>query len=129
VLLPDHLHLLCGLPAGDIDYSGRIAQIKKRFTRAFLSAGGAEGAATTSRTRHRVRGVWEKRFWEHTIRDYRDYVLHLEYIHMNPVKHSLAARAFDWPWSSFRRYVRMGWYPEDWSGPLHVPGAEYIEPW
>jgi len=129
VLLRDHLHLICHLPDGDADYSGRISRIKQRFTHRFLLAGGAEGATTASRARHRVRGVSEKRFWEHTIRDYRDFIMHLEYIHMNPVKHGLVARPIDWPWSSFRQYVQKGWYGEDWCGSVRLPGTEYIEPW
>jgi len=129
VLLHDHLHVIFGLPHGDADYSGRISQIKKLFTCSYVAAGGAQGAATASRRRHRLRGVWQKRFWEHTIRDQRDFIMHLEYIHMNPVKHGLAERPIDWPWSSFRRYLRIGWYEEDWCGSLHLPGTEYIEPW
>ena len=131
VLLHEHWHLICRLPDGDADadYSGRVSQIKKRFTHSYLAAGGAEGSTTASRRRYRVRGIWEKRFWEHTIRDFRDFVMHLEYIHMNPVKHGLAARPIDWQWSSFGRYVRMGRYAQDWCGSIHLPGTEYIEPW
>ena len=107
VLLPDHLHVMIRLPGGDGDFSGRIGQVKRRFTQSYLAAGGAEAPATPSRTRQRYRGVWEKRFWEHTIRDVRDYCLHLDYIHYNPVKHGLVGRAGDWPFSSFHRYVRL----------------------
>ena len=129
VLLPDHLHVMLRLPSGDGDFSGRIGQIKSRFTRAYLTAGGSEAPATSSRTRQRYRGVWEKRFWEHTIRNVRDYCLHLDYIHYNPVKHGLVAKAADWPFSSFHRYVRLGRYAPDWAGPEHSPNTEYIEPW
>jgi putative transposase len=128
VLLPDHLHMLWRLPEGDAEYSGRVALIKRHFTRAFLSAGGREGATTASRRRHRVRGVWEKRFWEHAIRDHRDFKRHLDYIHFNPVKHGLVARASDWPWSSFRRYVALSEYELDWPGPTRLAGGGDIEP-
>jgi len=130
VLIPDHLHLIMGLPQGDADYSTRIGLIKKAFTKAYLAAGGTEGQNTESRRRHRVRGIWEKRFWEHTIRDHKDFVFHLEYIHRNPVKHKLVQRSVDWPWSSFHRYVNLGWYSPDWRGREHLPGGTeyYLEP-
>ena len=131
VLIPDHLHIIMRLPEGDSDYSTRIGMIKTAFTRAYLAGGGSEGQTTESRRRHRVRGVWEKRFWEHTNRDYKDFLFHLEYIHMNPVKHKLVERPIDWPWSSFHRYVKLGWYAPDWCGRIHLPGGTeyYIEPW
>ncbi len=60
---------------------------------------------------------------EHTIRNARDFRMHLDYIYANPVKHGLAARPGDWPWSSFRRYVEMGWYEADWCGRVELPGT------
>ena len=123
VLLPDHLHFLWELPKGDSAYSQRIATIKKRFTRAYLAAGGTEASIPTGQRRLRLRGVWQQRFWEHTIRDHRDLHMHLDYIHMNPVKHGLANRPADWPWSSFHRYIKEQWYEEDWSGRVELPGS------
>ena len=105
VLLPDHLHMLWRLPEGDSDYSTRLAVVKKRFTDTYLAAGGTEGTSTPSREKHRLRGVWEKRFYEHSIRDYKDYKRHLDYIHSNPVKHGLVSMPKDWPYSSFHRYT------------------------
>ena len=129
VLLPDHLHLLWELPPEDRDYSRRIASVKRRFTRAYIAGGGAEGDPPPGQRRKRHRGVWQKRFWEHTIRDARDLRMHLDYIHLNPVKHGLAARPADWPFSSFPRYVRMGWYEPDWCGRIDLPGSvEYFWP-
>ena len=128
VLLPDHLHMLWRLPPGDADYSARLGVMKKRFTDAYLAAGGAEGRSTPSRRKHRIRGVWEKRFYEHTIRDYDDYKLHLDYIHVNPVKHGLVDLPKDWPFSSFHRYVRLGQYELDWCGNVSLPGDVKIEP-
>ena len=122
VLLPDHVHMLWRLPPGDADFSTRVSQMKRVFTRSYLASGGKDGAGTPSRQRQRIRGVWEKRFWEHTIRDARDLRMHLDYIHLNPVKHGLAARPGDWQWSSFARYVRMGWYEPDWLGRIDLPG-------
>ncbi|MDZ7725944.1 MAG: transposase [candidate division KSB1 bacterium] len=112
-LLPDHLHVMMTLPAHDADFSTRVRNIKLRFTRSFLKNGGDESAVTASKIRHRERGVWQRRFWEHCIRDDRDFENHLHYIHYNPVKHSLVKSAVLWPYSTFHRYVKMGWYEKD----------------
>jgi putative transposase len=126
-LMPDHLHMLWKLPESDTDYSQRISLIKRRFTYTYLRNGGEESTSTTSRQRQRVRGVWEKRFWEHTIRDARDFHLHLDYIHMNPVKHGLASSPSDWKWSSFHRFVERDWYEPDWSGRTDLPSnVQYL---
>ena len=103
VVLPEHMHALLTLPAGDLDYSGRIRHIKSRFTR--LLAG--SGVVIQKNTR-REYDVWQPRFWEHTIRDELDYAHHVEYIHYNPVKHGYVQRVRDWPFSTFHRYVRSG---------------------
>jgi REP element-mobilizing transposase RayT len=77
--------------------------------------------------RQGYRGVWAKRFWEHMVRDAADFRMHLDYIHLNPVKHGLVARPKDWPWSTFRRWVRRGEYEPDWVGRIELPGAaEYF---
>ena len=129
VLLPDHLHMLMRLPESQADYSVRMGGIKRHFTSAYLAGGGREGTATPGQARKRLRGVRQGRFWEHTIRDPRDLRMHMDYIHVNPVKHALAARPVDWAWSSFHRYVRLGWYEPDWSGRADLPGqVEYYEP-
>ena len=127
-LLPDHIHLMIRLPTGDEDYSTRIGQIKRSFTLTWLAGGGKDGVGSASRRRQRYRGVWQKRFWEHTIRDRRDWSLHLDYIHANPVKHGLVCSPGDWAWSSFHRYVRAGWYEADWCGHVELPGTQYLEP-
>jgi putative transposase len=127
VLMPDHFHMLMGLPPGDQDFSVRVSGIKKRFTELYLGAGGREAAISEGRERKGYRGLWQPRFWEHTIRDSRDYVLHFDYIHWNPVKHALAKQVKDWPWSTFHRYLRMGEYDENWCGHVTLPHAvEYI---
>ncbi len=128
VLLPDHLHMLWALPPADADYSMRMSLVKKRFTHSYLARGGKEGPITPSRRTHRVRGVWEKRFFEHTIRDYQDYKRHLDYIHSNPVKHRLVDAVKDWEYSSFHRYVGLGEYDLDWSGRVELPGGADVEP-
>ena len=114
VLLPDHLHLLVTLPPGDDDYPLRLANLKSGFTRAYLAAGGIEQDRSASRVRQRARGVWLKRFWEHTIRDGEDLNNHYDYICYNPVKHGLASCPHAWPHSSFHRLVGERRYRPDW---------------
>jgi putative transposase len=123
VLLPDHLHCLWALPAGDCAYSERWRWIKREFTRDWLACGGIEQPRRVSRQRRR--GVWQRRFWEHTIRDETDLENHFDYIHYNPVKHGLVQRPRDWPWSSFHRWVRAGHYPPNWGtdGPSIAPAC------
>ncbi len=123
VLLPQHVHMLCGIPDEQQDYSTRIRLIKRRFTQDYLSAGGSEGETSDSRRKRGIRGVWQKRFHEHTIRNQREFRQHVDYIHMNPVKHRLVARPTDWPWSSIHRYIRQGLLPTDWTGPTDLPGV------
>ena len=129
VLLPNHLHFMWRMPEGDTDYSTRIAVIKTQFTKAFLKNDGLELAVTQGQARHRRRGVWQERFWEHTIRDAKDFRMHLDYIHLNPVKHGLASRPKDRPWSSFQQHVKDGGYEEDWCGRSDLPeNVEYYLP-
>jgi len=116
VLLPDHLHALWQLPDGDTDYSKRWGWMKKEFTKRWLAGGGIEKPISESRRNNRRRGVWQRKFWEHTVRDQRDFERHMDYIHYNPVKHGVVSRVSDWPWSSFHRLVRDGAYPLDWGG-------------
>src|SRR5262249_39941628 len=116
VVLPDHLHCIWTLPPDDKDYSHRWRLIKSRFSRA-LSAAGAP-------VRKNARGeynVWQRRFWEHTVRDEQDFNAHVDYIHYNPVKHGLVTRVADWPHSSFHRFVRVGWLDADWAAAPHLP--------
>lgn len=110
VVLPDHLHALWQLPEGDADFSTRWRLIKARFSRA-VPAG---EHITPSRARRGERGLWQRRFWEHLIRDERDWQRHVDYIHYNPVKHGHVSRAVDWPYSSLHRFIREGWRDPDW---------------
>ena len=132
VLLPDHWHALWRLPADDADYAARLGAIKARFTRSWLAAGGSERQPTDSRARRRGRGVWQRRYWEHTCRDAEDFKAHLDYIHWNPVKHGYVTCPHLWPWSSFRKWVALGVYREDWrcvcdgrtAEPIEFPGLD-----
>lgn len=115
VLLPDHLHAIWTLPREDSDYSARWGWIKKEFTKRWLAAGGVESQVSAGREREGRRGIWQPRFWEHTLEDEDDFEKHFDYIHYNPVKHKLVHCPRDWEWSSFHRWVKEGVYPEDWA--------------
>ncbi len=109
-LLPDHLHCVWKLPDGDADFSTRWAAIKGHFSRAYLRSGGLQGAPSSSRRRKGEAGLWQRRFWEHQIRGERDLQRHVDYIHYNPLKHGLVERLEDWPFSTYHRYRRNGFY-------------------
>jgi putative transposase len=126
VLLPDHLHCVWTLPQGDADYPTRWRQIKEEFTRSFLEAGGGEGTVSSSRQRKAERGIWQRRYWEHTCTDEDDLNRCIDYIHWNPMKHGLVERVRDYPWSSFHRYVKQGIYPIEWGS--ENPCAGWDEP-
>jgi putative transposase len=112
VVLPDHMHCIITLAPGDDDFSNRIKAIKIRFARAV--------PPTESRTGVRIargeRGIWQRRFWEHMIRDDIAYARHMDYVHFNPVKHCHVASVRDWPFSTFHRLAKAGLYPSDWGG-------------
>ncbi|WP_031336737.1 transposase [Rhodopseudomonas sp. B29] len=112
VVLPDHLHAVWTLPERDADFSSRWRAIKKHFTKALPFTEPLDPV----RQARRERGVWQRRFWEHLIRDDEDYARHIDYCNINPVKHGLVTRVQDWPYSSFHRDVRAGIYPIDWAG-------------
>jgi putative transposase len=114
VLLPDHWHILLTLPPGDADYPTRIASIKSTFTRHYLAVGGHEQPCSPSRQEARRRGVWQRHFWEHQIRDHADFESHHDYIHYNPVKHNHAICPHAWPYSTFSRAIATRRYTPDW---------------
>ena len=119
-LLPDHLHCLWTMPETDVDYATRWKVIKAYFSHRYRLQGGQPGQSSRSKMRKGEIGFWQRRFWEHTIRDEEDLLNHINYIHYNPVKHGLVASVKDWPWSSFHRFVQEGLYDENW-------GSEEIE--
>ena len=116
-LLPDHLHCLWTLPESDGNYSIRWSYIKAYFTHRYKGIFGAPGKLNESRENRREGVVWQRRFWEHTIRDEQDFAMHFDYIHYNPVKHGLVQNIDEWEWSSFHHYVNLGWYPGKWEYP------------
>ena len=108
---------------GDHDFATRWRLIKSGFSRALPKG----ERISESRLAKGERGIWQRRYWEHTLRDAADFGRHDDYIHVNPVKHGLVRRVRDWPHSSFHRYVREGIYPEDWAGEAAEIGGEYGE--
>ena len=114
--LPDHLHCVWRLPEGDTNYPTRWRLIKSRFSRAIP----ANEHVSPSRWKKSERGLWQRRYWEHLIRDELDLHLHLDYIHFNPVKHGLVSQVRDWPHSSFHRFVDAGHYEVDWGASQEI---------
>ena len=120
VILPDHLHAIWTLPDDDADFATRWRLIKSAFSHAVPRG----ERISDSRQRKAERGIWQRRYWEHTIRDERDFIGHVDYIHFNPVKHGYVTRVRDWPHSSFHRMVKLGIYPQDWAGDAaDLPGG------
>jgi len=111
VVLPEHLHSIWTLPPNDSDYPGRWKAIKATFTRELEKSG-----LPVDKRKDKSALIWQRRYWEHTIRDADDLKRHIDYIHFNPVKHGLVERVIDWPYSSFHLYVRQGLLPPDWAG-------------
>ncbi len=112
VVLPEHIHTIWTLPAGDGDFPMRWRLIKSHFTKAIPKT----DIPSPSRKRRGERAIWQRRFWEHALRDDGDYNRHVEYCYVNPVKHGLVKGVKDWPYSSFHRDVQVGLFPEDWAG-------------
>ena len=122
VILPDHLHCIWSLPPGDADFSGRWNMLKGHFSRCIEKG----ERISVSRKSRRERGIWQRRFWEHLLRDQTDFTRHVDYIHWNPVKHGWVDKVSDWPHSSFHRYVEQGIYTENWgnNGSHDIQGIE-----
>ena len=123
VILPDHIHAIWTMPEGDADFAMRWRLIKSTFSRNLS----VDEPISESRAAKRERGIWQRRYWEHTIRDEDDFARHVDYIHINPLKHGLVDRVREWEASSFQRYVKLGVYPIDWAGDASQDGRLYGE--
>jgi putative transposase len=118
-VLPDHIHAVWALPERDADFSSRWSLIKSGFSRGLVPL-----PRSASKARKREKGIWQRRYWEHAIRDDADLERHIDYIHFNPVKHGHVARVVDWPHSSFHRDVERGLLAADWGGDMkEIQGA------
>ncbi len=116
VIMPDHLHCIWQLPEDDSNFSIRWIFGKAGFSR-LIKKGEVDNK---SRRRKGERGIWQRRFWEHVIRDETDYVNHVEYIHHNPVKHGFVKRVIDWKYSSFHHWVAKDIYPSNWMAQKNI---------
>jgi putative transposase len=125
VLLPDHLHCVWTLPDGDADFSTRWKIIKKDVSLACREDYRRADWMSASKLKHRESTIWQRRFWEHQIRDENDFARHADYIHFNPVKHGHVQQANDWPYSTFHRFVRDGVYASDWGVAVENMELEY----
>ena len=114
VILPDHIHFIWQLPPDDSNYSQRISRLKVLFTRAYKAVNPSTLELSKSRYKHRESDIWQRRFWEHLIKDEADLQQHLDYIHYNPVKHRFVSCPHLWEYSSFSRWVGRGRYPSNW---------------
>jgi len=124
VVMPEHLHAIWQLPPGDADFALRWSLIKSGFSRAIPK----HEYIRPSRAGKRERGLWQRRYWEHLIRDDNDLSRHVDYIHYNPVKHGMVQRAIDWPHSSIHRYVRLEWLNDDWGAGSEDAAVDFGEP-
>lgn len=121
VILPDHLHAVLELPQGESDFALRWRRIKALFSKSLPNT----EIRSESRLRRGERGIWQRRYWEHLIRDAADYRAHMDYVHVNPLKHGLVTRVQDWPYSTFHKYVETGVYPLSWCGEAGVGSLDY----
>jgi len=122
-ILPDHLHAIWSLPADDDDYATRWNLIKANFSRGLPAA----SSLSPSKATRREKGLWQRRYWEHLIRDDDDLTRHIDYIHFNPVKHGLVPRVVDWPHSSFHKHVANGLLSADWGGDMRDVSGSFGE--
>ena len=123
VVMPDHLHAIWTLPDGDADFSLRWSLIKAAFSRKIPKV----EIIGASRKSKRERGIWQRRYWEHQIRDDADLEAHVAYIYMNPVKHGYVSRASDWPHSSIHREIRLGRIDAHWGNGENLENGQWGE--
>lgn len=125
VLLPDHLHTIWTLPSGDVAYPTRLGWIKKEFTKQWLAGDGTDHTVSDARQRERRHGIWQPRYWEHTLENEDDFERHFDYIHWNPVKHGHVRCPHEWPHSLFHQYVKRGVYDRTWGCFTAAPPASF----
>lgn len=114
VVLPEHLHCVWSLPPEDADFSTPWKRIKREFTIRWIEQGGSDLSVSAARRLRGERGIWQRRFWEHQVKDESNLEHCCDYIHYNPVKHGYVARPSEWPWSTYPKFVDSGHYPPDW---------------
>lgn len=127
VLLPEHMHCIWTLPPADGNYSKRWGMIKAGFSKRIKQRLHHHARASGSRQKHRESTIWQRRFWEHQIRDEEDYQRHLDYLHYNPVKYGLVKTVWEWPYSTFHRYLEEGVYSPQWGADEIIRDGDYGE--
>ncbi len=125
VILPDHIHALWTMPTEDDDYPSRVRLFKSHFTRQLPVV--MKQTDNKNRQTHKQTGIWQLRYWEHTIRDEYDFINHANYIHYNPIKHGYVKNVADWKYSTFHRYVKKGLYEKDWGSGIEEIVGEFGE--
>jgi putative transposase len=120
VLLPDHFHTLWTLPVNDSNFSVRMGLIKRYVTQYYGANLEIDASVSKSRIARKEGNLWQRRFWEHLIRDEADFANHCDYIHYNPVRHGLCDRPQAWTFSSIHRFVKLGIYSLDWDGGISI---------
>ncbi len=123
-LLPDHIHAIWKLPEDDADYPLRWKEIKRIFSREYISQVGPGGARNESRQIQGEAAIFQRRYWEHTFYGEDDLNAHIDYIHIIPLKHGLVKQVSDWTWLTFHTFVKKGMYPSDWGGKADMPLME-----
>ena len=113
-ILPDHIHMLWEMPNNDANYSIRIGEIKKRFSKHYIAEFGNPNIKNKTQRNRGESGIWQRRFWEHYIRDEDELNRYVDYIHYNPVQHGLTNQVSDWAASSFFDFVEQGYYDDHW---------------
>ncbi len=116
VMLPEHMHCVWTLPEGDVDYPTRWRLIKSHFSRRLPLI----ERRSATRVASGERGIWQRHYWEHLIRNDVDYQRHVDYVHVNPLKRRLVSRVIDWKYSTFHRDVQRGIYVADWCGDMSL---------
>jgi len=122
VILPDHLHCIMTLPPDDTDYAARWKSIKSTFTKSLIKKG-----VELLKDKNGRYNLWQRRYWEHTIRDSKDFERHVDYIHYNPIKHKYVKVLSDWPYSSFHRYVDQNIIPANWGDEIEFSNSNFGE--
>jgi putative transposase len=122
VILPDHLHAVWTLPVGDADFPNRWRLFKTAFSKGFA----VSSTTSASKLARGEKGIWQRRYWEHHIRNEADLAAHIAYCWGNPVKHGLVRCAADWPYSSIHRDIRLGLVSSEWAG--RIPEGDFGEP-
>ncbi len=127
VLMPDHIHAEWTLPEGDANFAVRWQTIKRTVSHPCKELLHNPAFMTPSKTKHGESTLWQRRYWEHQIRDEQDFANHIDYIHHNPAKHGLVEQVSDWPYSTFHNDVKRGVYPAHWGGGFQAIEAQYGE--